>query len=123
MVPILPRNWGLVVETPYYLQVAPFPQKLFGHQVHPCWRRCYVLKGTQVWFPSPSPRVRSPGPLLASAFFRPSLVRLSFLPYPNPSASWWWGDYEAQPVRLPPGPRVEPSTDSPALALTLSCKT
>lgn len=29
--PSPPRNWGLVVETPYYLQVAPFPKKLFGH--------------------------------------------------------------------------------------------
>lgn len=26
--PSPPRNWGLVVETPYYLQVAPFPKKL-----------------------------------------------------------------------------------------------
>lgn len=30
-VPLSLRNWGLVAEMLHYLQVAPFPKKLFRH--------------------------------------------------------------------------------------------
>lgn len=119
-VPLSLRNWGSMVEMLYYLQVAPFPKKLFRHQVHGCRRRCSILTGSGS--PPLHPGRAICGLLLASTFFRPSLVCPSiFLHTPAPLYPGDEGDCEALHDRLPPVPRMESVQGWPSSLQTALC--
>lgn len=110
-VPLSLRNWGLVVEMLHCLQVAPSPKKAFQ-----ALRPWLLEKPTDALFlqllaPFLHPVGRTiGGSLLASTFFRPSLVCPSIFsctPIPLHPVVMGGGDCEALLVRLPPVPGAE----------------